>query len=112
MSLITLTAEVLPGHAAGDRGEVVEALGGGEAGGGGQEQGGQHHPHLAGAGLTALLGAGAGHTAGAGRGHTQVSITATWADTQTKEWAAATLLRMPSILMSAILALGYHYHLS
>ena len=67
---------------------------------------------LLGRGRASLLGAGAGHTVGAGRGHTQVSIAATWADTQTKEWAAATLLRMPSILMSAILALGYHYHLS
>ena len=112
---------MLPGHAAGDGGEVVEALGGGEAGRGGQEQGGQHRPHPAGAGrgqaslLTAGGGGGphcwggAGLTTGAG--HTQVSIAATWADTQTKEWAAAKL-RMPSIVMSAILALGCHYHLS
>ena len=57
---------MLPGHAAGDGGEVVEALGGGEAGGGGQEQGGQHRPHPAGAGRgqASLLGAGAGLTTG------------------------------------------------
>ena len=55
---------MLPGHAAGDGGEVVEALGGGEAGGGGQEQGGQHHPHPAGAGPGLAAGGGAGLTAG------------------------------------------------